>query len=62
MKKQEAVSVAQRLTPVAYYLQEPFKKWLGQCVEEEILEEVPEGEAVMWCSPLVVQRCRQGKT
>ena len=47
--------VAQRPRPVAYYLQEPLKQWLGQCVEEEIFEEVPEGEAVTWCSPLVVQ-------
>ena len=51
----EAVPVAQRPRPVAYYLQEPLKQWLGQCVEEEIFEEVPEGEAVTWCSPLVVQ-------
>ena len=51
----EAVPVAQRPRPVAYYLQEPLKKWLDQCVEEEIFEEVPEGEAVTWCSPLVVQ-------
>ena len=51
----EAVPVAQRPRPVAYYLQEPLKKWLNQCVEEQIFEEVPEGEAVTWCSSLVVQ-------
>ena len=51
----ETVPVAQRPRPVAYYLQEPLKKWLGQCVEEAIFEEVLEGEAVTWCSPLVVQ-------
>ena len=51
----EAVPVAQQPKPVAYYLQEPLKKWLDQCVEEEIFEEVPEGEAVTWCSPLVIQ-------
>ena len=51
----EAVPVAQRPRQVAYYLQAPLRKWLGQCVEEEIFEEVPEGEAVTWCSPLVVQ-------
>ena len=45
----EAVPVAQRPRP------EPLKQWLGQCVEEEIFEKVPEGEAVTWCSPLVVQ-------
>ena len=51
----EAVPVAQKPRPVAYYLQEPLKKWLEQCLEEEIFEEVPEGEPVIWCSPLVVQ-------
>jgi len=53
--RSEAVPVTQRPRPVAYYLQEPLKKWLGQCVEEEIFEEVPEDEAVTWFSPLVVQ-------
>ena len=53
--RSEAVLVTQRPRPVAYYLQEPLKNWLGQCVEEEIFDEVPEGEAVTWCSPLVVQ-------
>ena len=51
----EAVPVAQKPRPVAYYLQEPLKKWLEQCLEEEIFEEVPEGEPVTLCSPLVVQ-------
>ena len=51
----ETVPVAQRPRPVAYYLQEPLKRWLDQCVEEEIFEEVPAGEAVTWYSPLVVQ-------
>ena len=45
----EEVPVIQRPRPVAYGLQEPLKKWLGQCVEEEIFEEVPDGEAVTWC-------------
>ena len=53
--RSEAVPVAKRPIPAAYYLQEPLKKWLGHCVDEEIFEEVPEGEAVTWCSPLVVQ-------
>ena len=51
----EAVPIAQRRRPVAYYLQEPLKQWLGQCVEDEIFEERPEGEAVTWCSPLIAR-------
>ena len=33
----------------------PLKDWLDQGVNEEIFEKVPEGEAISWCSPLVVQ-------
>lgn len=51
----EAEPVAQTSRPVAYYLQEPLKKWLEQCIEREIFKEVPEEEQVAWCSPLVVQ-------
>jgi len=51
----EAVPIAQRRRPVAYYLQEPLKQWPGQCVQDEIVEEGPEGEVVTWCSPLVAQ-------
>lgn len=32
-----------------------MKKWLDHCVGEEIFEEVPEGEAVTCCSPLLIQ-------
>ena len=59
--KPEAVSVAQKPTPVAYYLQKPLEKWLEQCIEGEIFEEVPEGEPVTWCSPLVVQQKQKPK-
>lgn len=47
--------VTQKPRHVAYYLQQPLKKWLEEAVEEEIFEHIPEGEAVTWCSPLVVQ-------
>ena len=50
----EAVPVARKPRPVAYYLQEPLKKWLEQCLEEEIFEEVPDGEPVTLCSPLAL--------
>ena len=54
--KPGAVPVAQKPRPVAYYLQKPLKRWLEQCIKKDIFEEVPEGEPVTWCSPLVVQR------
>ena len=47
--------VAQKPRPVPYHLQKPLKAWLDQGVKEEIFEKVPDGEAITWCSPLVVQ-------
>ena len=51
----EAAPVAQKPRPVPYHLQKPLKEWLEQGVKEEIFEKVPDGEAITWCSPLVVQ-------
>ncbi len=53
--KEETVPKAQKARHVPYYLQGPLKKWLEEGVKEEIFEEVPQGEPVTWCSPLVVQ-------
>ena len=47
--------MAQKPRPVPYHLQQPLKDWLYQGVKEEIFEKVPAGEAITWCSPLVVQ-------
>ena len=51
----DAKTVAQKPRPVPYHLQKPLKAWLDQGVKEEIFEKVPDGEAITWCSPLVVQ-------
>jgi len=51
----DAKPVAQKPCPVSYHLQKPPKDWLDQGVKEEIFEKVPDGEAITWCSPLVVQ-------
>ena len=53
--KTDATPVAQKPRPVPYYLQEPLRKWLEECVKEEIFDKVEPGEPVTWCSPLVVQ-------
>ena len=55
----DAKPVAQKPRPVPYHLQKPLKDWLDQGVKEEIFEKVPEGEAICWCSPLVVQPKRK---
>ena len=53
--KPEAAPIAQKPRPVPYYLKEPLRKWLDECIKEEIFEEINPGEPVTWCSPLVVQ-------
>ena len=50
----KAKPVAQKPRPVPYNLKETLKDWLEQRVKEEIFEKVPDGEAITWCSPLVV--------
>lgn len=35
--KQDATPVAQKPRPVPYYLQEPLRKWLDECVSEDII-------------------------
>ena len=51
----DAKPVAQKPRSVPYHLQKPLKDWLDQEVKEEIFEKVPDGEAITWCSSLVVQ-------
>ena len=53
--KADASPVAQKPRPDPYYLQEPLRRWLDECVKDEIFEKVEPGEPVTWCSPLVVQ-------
>ena len=53
--KPDAAHVAQKPRPIAYYLQAPLKTWLEQGVADYIFEEVPNGEPVTWCSPLIFQ-------
>ena len=53
--KPDAAPVAQKPRPVAYYLQTPLKTWLEQGIADDLFEEVPTGEPITWCSPMVVQ-------
>ena len=54
-----AEPLAQKPRPVPYHLQKQLKDWIDQGVNEEIFEKVPDGEAITWCSPLVVQPKRK---
>ena len=51
----EAKLVAQKPRVVPYHLHKPLKDGLDQGVNEEIFDKVPDGEAITWFSPLVVQ-------
>ena len=53
--KPDATPVAQKPRPVPYYLQEPLRKWLDECIKQDIFEKVDSGDPITWCSPLVVQ-------
>ena len=48
--------MAQNPRPVPNHLQKAVKDWLDQGVKEEIFKKGRDGEAINWCSPLVVQR------
>ncbi len=53
--QQGVAPVAQKPRQVPYFLQQPLKKWINECEEQDIIEKVPEGDPITWYSPLVVQ-------
>ena len=53
--KDDATPIAQKPRRVPYKLTEPLKQRLVEFEENDIIEPVPEHEAITWCSPLVVQ-------
>ncbi len=53
--EKDAIPIAQKPRHVPYYLVDPLKKWIETGLREGIIEKVPKGEAITWCSPLVVQ-------
>ncbi|CAB4015552.1 Hypothetical predicted protein [Paramuricea clavata] len=53
--KDDATPIAQKPRRVPYQLTEPLKQRLAEFEENDIIEPVPEHEAITWCLPLVVQ-------
>lgn len=53
--KKDAKPVCQKPRKVPFHLEEALKESLEKLKEEGIVENVPEKEAITWCSPLVVQ-------
>ena len=44
--KADATPVAQKPRPVPYYLQEPLRKWLDECIKQDIFEKVDSGDPI----------------
>ena len=57
--KENATPIAQKQRRVPYLLTEPLKKRIEEFEENDIIEKVPDHEAITWCSPLVVQPKRK---
>ena len=53
--KPNTTPIAQKPRRVPYHLVEPLKKRLKEFENDDIVEPVPQHEAITWCSPLVVQ-------
>ena len=52
---ENATPIAQKPRRVPYHLLDPLEERINEFVESDIIEKVPEHEAIEWCSPLVVQ-------
>ena len=53
--KENATPIAQKPRRVPYLLTDPLKKQLEEFAENDIIEPVPQHEAITWCSRLVVR-------
>jgi hypothetical protein len=51
----DSTPIAQKSRRVPYHLLEPQEHRINEFIESDIIEKVPEQEAIGWCSPLVVQ-------
>ena len=51
---ENATPIAQKPRRVPYHLLKPLEEHINEFVESDIIEKVPEHEAIEWCSPLVV--------
>ena len=52
---ENATPIAQKPRRVPYHLLKPLEERINEFIESDIIEKVPEHEAIEWCSPLVVQ-------
>ena len=53
--KEDAIPIAQKPRRVPYHLIEPLQGRIEEFIAKDIMEKVPDHEAITWCSPIVVQ-------
>lgn len=53
--KEDVITIAQKPRRVPYHLIEPLQDRIEEFIKNDIMEKVPDHEAITWCSPIVVQ-------
>ena len=53
--KEDAIPIAQKPRRVPFHLIEPLQDRIEEFIAKDIMEKVPDHEAITWCSPIVVQ-------
>lgn len=53
--KKEAIPIAQKPGHVPYHLIEPLQDRIEEFIAKDIMEKVPDHEAITWCSLIIVQ-------
>ena len=53
--KEDAIPIAQKPRRVPYHLTKPLQDRIEEFIKNDIMEKVPDHEAITWCSPIVVQ-------
>ena len=50
--KEDAIPITQKPRGVPYHLNEPLQDRIEEFIKNDIMEKVPDNEAIIWCSPI----------
>jgi len=53
--KEDTIPIAQKPRRVPYHLIEPLQDRIGEFIMKDIMEKVPDHEAITWFSSIIVQ-------
>ena len=53
--KEDAITITQKPRRVPYHLIEPFQRRIKEFIVNDIMDKVPDHEAITWCSSILVQ-------